>query len=540
MNYFNVTKYDDSLYQIQDKLGVLSTLVIGSKKAILFDTGYGFGDLKGEVEKLTDKELIVINSHGHMDHSSGNYQFNEVFISPLDIDLCIKHNGVDRRKRNVDELKRVLPSFISENNFNEEEYINKGWGNIIPLTDDVIDIGEEVCVINMEGHTKGSIGLFFPKRKLLLASDACCPFVWLFLKESLPLSKYIKMVERTLKLDFDYFLVGHGARMFPKSKMSDFLNVAKSVDLKKSVKVSFGGFEYLNPHCFTFGKMYDQNDCGVVFDPSKIIDTYYDQHMHSSFSADSQEDLENYCKIALKDGVDYICTCEHFDYLTVVDGTTWIADYPKLISYHKELKEKYPDLNFLLGVELGYKRICFNEMVELSNKYPFDIIQLSIHDNNKWDYYFPNAFLGQEVESMNEYFDLMSEVLERFSNFDVLSHIDFGFKTLKMMDKKWEFNLWDKQIRKILTKIIEMDKAFEINTKVQEVIHDIDGDDHHIKYLLSLYKELGGHKVTLSSDAHTVGKYRNLFSKYMELLKDFGFDELSFYIKRKEYKYIIK
>ena len=348
------------------------------------------------------------------------------------------------------------------------------------------------------------------------------------------------MVERTLKLDFDNFLVGHGARMFPKSKMYDFLNVAKSVDLKKSVKVSFGGFDDLNPYCFTFGKMYDQNDCGVVFDPSKIIENYYDQHMHSSFSADSQEDLENYVPLALKDNIDFICTCEHFDYLTVVDGTTWIADYPKLIEYHKVLKNKYPNMDFLLGVELGYKRICFNEMVELSNKYPFDIIQLSIHDNNKWDYYFKDAFLGHEVSSMDEYFDLMYEAMERFNNFDVLSHIDFGFKTLKMIDKKWEINRWDSQIRKIMTKLIELDKAFEVNTKVQEVIYNIDQDNHHIEYLLSLYKELGGHKVTLSSDAHNVNKYRSLFDKYMGILKDFGFNELSFYIKRKEFKYIIK
>ena len=540
MNYFEVVKYDDSLYQIKDKLGVLSTLIIGEKKAILFDTGYGIGDLNSEVRKITDKELIVICSHGHMDHTGGNYQFDEVYIDELDYNLCLSHNNTNRRQRNINSLNRICPNFISENNFDVNKYLSLGAGNLKVLDKDYFDIGEDVNVIRLEGHTQGSIGLYLPKRKLLLVSDAICPFVWLFLKESLSLVKYIKMVERTLKLDFDNFLVGHGARLFPKSKMFDFLNVAKSVDLDRSVKVSFENFDDLNPHCFTFGKMYDQNDCGVVFDPNKIIDSYYDQHMHSSFSADSQEDLANYIECARRDNVDFICTCEHFDYLTVVDGTTWIADYPKLIEYHKELKEQNPDIDFLLGIELGYKRICFDEMVELSNKYPFDIIQLSIHDNNKWDYYFKDAFLGHEVESMNEYFDLMYEAMERFSNFDVLSHIDFGFKTLKMIDKKWEINRWDSQIRKIMTKLIEMDKAFEVNTKVQEVIYDIDKDNHHIEYLLSLYKELGGHKVTLSSDAHIINKYRSLFGKYMGMLKEFGFNELSFYIKRKEFKYIIK
>ena len=35
MNYFTVTKYNDSLYQLKDKLGVLVTLVIGEEKALV-------------------------------------------------------------------------------------------------------------------------------------------------------------------------------------------------------------------------------------------------------------------------------------------------------------------------------------------------------------------------------------------------------------------------------------------------------------------------------------------------------------------------
>ncbi len=537
MEYFNVKKYNDNLYQINDKLGVLSTLVIGSKKALVFDTCYGIGDLKEEIRKITDKELIVVNSHGHMDHSCGNYQFDEVYINEKDIELCKKHNGKERREANLKALgDRCVEGF------KKDEYLEQGAGNLKPINiGDKIDLGDvELEVVSMEGHTAGSIGLYIKKWKLLLASDAACPFVWLFLDESLPLSNYLRMLEQVLKLDFDNFLVGHGALMYPKSKMQEFYDVASTVDMNKLIKVQFGNHEDANSYCYTTGKVYGAGDVGVIFDPSRMINTYYDQHMHSSFSADSKEDLENYVKIAKEKHIPYICTCEHFDYLTVVDGTTWIADYPKLMKLHEDLRIKYPSVGFLLGIELGYKRICFDEMVELSHKYPFDIIQLSIHDNNKWDYYFPNAFLGQEKSSMDEYFDLMLEAIERFTNFDVLSHIDFGFKTLKMMDKKWEFKLWDDKIRKVMKKVIELDKAFEINTKVQEVIYNIDKDNHHIEYILGLYKELGGKKVTLSSDAHTVDKYLNLFDKYMKILKSFGFNELSFFIKRKEYKYIIK
>ena len=122
----------------------------------------------------------------------------------------------------------------------------------------------------MNGHTTGSIGLYIKQWNLMLVSDATCPFVWMFLEESTTVSEYIKMLEEVLKLEFDNFLVGHGARMFPRSKMIDFLNVAKEIDLDKSVKVSFQNFEQLNSYCYTEGEMYNQDQCGIVFDPNKL------------------------------------------------------------------------------------------------------------------------------------------------------------------------------------------------------------------------------------------------------------------------------
>ena len=269
MSYFTIFKYNEKLYQIKDALGVLSTLVIGQEKALLFDTGYGIGNIKEEVEKITNKPLIVVISHGHMDHSCGNYLFDEVFIHEFDIPLCIEHNGIARRMKNIESAKnmKVLPE-----GFNADLYLNRGYGNLKNINYyDIIDLGgTKLEVIPMPGHTKGSIALYNKEEKLILVSDATCPFVWLFLKESEPVSVYLNSLRNVLKLDFDNFLVGHGARLFPRSKMIDFYNIADNIDLSKSVKVSFGGFDNLNSYCYTLGKMYDQDDCGVVFDPNKM------------------------------------------------------------------------------------------------------------------------------------------------------------------------------------------------------------------------------------------------------------------------------
>ena len=115
MGYFTVYKYNENLYQIKDALGSLITLVIGEEKALVFDTGYGIGDLKKQVEEITNKPLIVVNSHGHMDHSCGNYQFEKVYIDKRDLELCKKHNSKPWRIRNINSAKniKVLPENFS-------------------------------------------------------------------------------------------------------------------------------------------------------------------------------------------------------------------------------------------------------------------------------------------------------------------------------------------------------------------------------------------------------------------------------------------
>ncbi len=56
-------------------------LLEGADRALLIDTGYGAGNLRKFVEKLTDKPLVVVNTHFHPDHAAGNGEFEEVGMS---------------------------------------------------------------------------------------------------------------------------------------------------------------------------------------------------------------------------------------------------------------------------------------------------------------------------------------------------------------------------------------------------------------------------------------------------------------------------
>ena len=269
----------------------------------------------------------------------------------------------------------------------------------------------------------------------------------------------------------------------------------------------------------------------------------HDQHLHSSFSNDSEEDLRNYFIEADKLKIPYIMTCEHLDFATF-DGTNWIPDFDNLIKYQNELKKEFPNITPLLGLELGYKKDYLDDTKALIEKYDFDLIQLSIHDGKYGDFYFPSTFQNKEIEVMNYYFDLMEDALTNFRDFDSLSHIDFGFKTIVQINPKYKFNMFEDRIKRILKMLVKLDKPLEVNSKVNEVLNNIyiENDsnyhyDDHLRYLLSLYKECGGTKLTLSSDAHKAYKYRLDFDKHIKTIKEMGFNKLSYFIKRKEYYY---
>lgn len=72
-------------------------LLIGTEKAMLIDCGMGIGDLRGAVEMITDKPLIVVISHGHVDHTANARQFEEIWINPADRDVPMP-DSLERRR----------------------------------------------------------------------------------------------------------------------------------------------------------------------------------------------------------------------------------------------------------------------------------------------------------------------------------------------------------------------------------------------------------------------------------------------------------
>src|ERR1700688_5005457 len=68
-----------ALYEPHQAEETISYLIVGTKQALLFDTGMGIGNLKAVVARLTSRPIVVLNSHTHDDHVGDNWQFPFVF-----------------------------------------------------------------------------------------------------------------------------------------------------------------------------------------------------------------------------------------------------------------------------------------------------------------------------------------------------------------------------------------------------------------------------------------------------------------------------
>lgn len=182
------------IYLMDEAHEATGFLVIGSEKACVIDTMMGYNDLYKAVRKLTDKPLIVINTHGHPDHIFGNVYFDSAYIHPEDLALA--------------------ESFSSAPEF--EEYFGKNGLHMPPFKEtkegDVFNLGGRTLeVFELPGHTPGGILLLLREDRILFTGDGINHHLWMQLDGCSPFDVFLKDLDRVMFLETkaDRILHGH-------------------------------------------------------------------------------------------------------------------------------------------------------------------------------------------------------------------------------------------------------------------------------------------------------------------------------------------
>ncbi|MDN6639624.1 MAG: PHP domain-containing protein [Tetragenococcus sp.] len=240
---------------------------------------------------------------------------------------------------------------------------------------------------------------------------------------------------------------------------------------------------------------------------------YYDQHLHTFLSFDSQEIFENY----LLNKPAYFVATDHLDLHNPGDDFhDDIPDYEKLTQKLAELAPNYPT-TFLKGVEIGVVPGQEDQINDYLNQHPYDLKLLSIHQNGKFDYMDDVVLTKDKFDVAKKYFDQMSQVLDTFPDAQILTHFDYGLRRLDFTPQELEKH-FEKELSLILKKVIKREMALEINAKSFGYYQNA----NLYRYVIPLYKSLGGKFFTLGSDAHQAEDYQALFPEMAGLLKEFG------------------
>jgi glyoxylase-like metal-dependent hydrolase (beta-lactamase superfamily II) len=97
------------LYEPRHDEATIVNLIIGEQKAALIDTGCGIGNLRKAVEEVTDKPVIVVNTHTHSDHLGSNARFDEIAMFDHPLSHQVSEQG---RRHQILEEERLAENLM--------------------------------------------------------------------------------------------------------------------------------------------------------------------------------------------------------------------------------------------------------------------------------------------------------------------------------------------------------------------------------------------------------------------------------------------
>lgn len=203
-------------------------LLEGDDKAALIDSGMNCPNAAELARTLTDKPIILINTHGDGDHTSGTGTFSEIHMHAADYINC-------------EVAKRYPNTALAE--------IKDG---------DVIDLGNRPLeMIHIPGHTFGSIAILDENNRTLYAGDSVQKgHIYMFGDKRSP-EQYGASLDRLLAMEnrYDCIYASHDEPLLP----ADY--TAKVKNAWEQVQKGEASYEWIE----MFGnkvRSYTTSDCG--------------------------------------------------------------------------------------------------------------------------------------------------------------------------------------------------------------------------------------------------------------------------------------
>ena len=231
--FFSTDKLSDSVTRIHGMGGELCYLIEGNERALLIDGLTGVGSLKAFVQELTELPVMMAATHGHIDHVGAAWEYGEVFINPDDIALMYTPHhsepagrlGFASAPSFTGEPKRTVPTLA--------DVPAPRPVKTYPIYEvDIFDLGGiQIEVIQVPGHTQGTVVFLDRAARVVYSGDACNANTLLCLPGSTTIEEYKESLLhfKTFQKDFDVMYGGHGAVAVPNTIIDDGIAMCERI-----------------------------------------------------------------------------------------------------------------------------------------------------------------------------------------------------------------------------------------------------------------------------------------------------------------------
>jgi len=147
-----VVQLSPRVWRFHDTIGSTSYLVVGDERAAMVDCGMGREPVMPLIREITQLPVALYVTHAHADHYGASAEFDEVYIHSAERDI-LDYMDVMFGKMGAGPINRAALRF-----FEDGAEFDLG--------------GEKLTVIDLAGHTPGSVVFRADASKMLFMGDA--------------------------------------------------------------------------------------------------------------------------------------------------------------------------------------------------------------------------------------------------------------------------------------------------------------------------------------------------------------------------------
>ena len=236
-SWFNTKELTDSVFMIQEPLRRLAPdyltntinmfVIFDKKEALLIDCGTGIYSISVLVSEILGPKTIQTPfiTHSDWDHIGSLYEFETALMHEADSENVRIEENLDQIRLDVvdrnDQVLKDLPNpFVRKIFDGESMHVKNGeW----------IQVGKlELQILYLPGHTKGSIGLWYPDEKFLFVGDA---FQTGYVYADKNPKEYFKTLEKLQEFKLGtYFMPGHEKILLQGTDLDELIEIFKKIE----------------------------------------------------------------------------------------------------------------------------------------------------------------------------------------------------------------------------------------------------------------------------------------------------------------------